>query len=163
MRHRVLSRRLKRTSGEFRALLRNQAKQLFDRGSVTTTLHKAKLLRPFAERLITIAREPAFNNVKRVKQELVDGRIVGKLFSDIGPVFKARPGGYTRILKLGPRGGDTAEMARIELVEKPVGLKRSAKSGGRSKKEVKEEIRRDSKKNEKKSRKVVRGNTDAKD
>ncbi len=126
MRHRVASKRLKRASGEFKALMKNQAKQLFDRGSVTTTLQKAKLVRPFAEKLITVAKDPSFNAVKRVKQILSDDWVAKKLISEVAPRFKTRPGGYTRILKLGGRLGDNAQMARIELVEQSTGRRKGS-------------------------------------
>jgi len=142
MRHRVASKRLKRASGEFKALLKNQAKQLFDRGSVTTTLQKAKAVRPFAEKLITTAKDPSFNAVKRVKQVLADDQAVKKLISDVAPRFKTRPGGYTRIVKLGNRGGDNAQMARIELVEKSTEAKKDVKPKKEAKKEVKQNMKK---------------------
>lgn len=145
MRHRVASKRLKRASGEFKALLKNQAKQLFDRGSVTTTLQKAKLVRPFAEKLITTAKDPSFTSVKRVKQVLADDQAVKKLISDVAPRFKTRPGGYTRILKLGNRGGDNAQMARIELVEKSTEAKKEVKTKKEAKKEVKQGPKKEAK------------------
>jgi len=117
MRHRVSSKRLKRTGGELRALLKNQAKQLFTRGSVTTTLPKAKILRPFAEKLITTAKSNTFTSVKKAKAILSDEIVVRTLFKDVAPKFSQRSGGYTRIIKLGNRLGDSAPKARIELVE----------------------------------------------
>lgn len=117
MRHRVLSKRLKRTSAELKSLLVNQSKQLFVRGSVTTTLSKAKLLRPFAEKLVTLAKEQSFTNLKRVKSVMADDGVVRTLFQDVAPRFLQRPGGYTRIIKLGNRGGDNAPLGRIEFVE----------------------------------------------
>jgi len=128
MRHRVSSKRLKRTSGELKALLKNQASQLFERGSVTTTLPKAKILRPFAEKLVTLAKDVGFNSVKKVKAVLVSDSVVRNLFENVAPKFLQRSGGYTRIIKLGVRQGDNAPMARIELVEKTVtSLKKDAK------------------------------------
>ncbi|PIS22394.1 50S ribosomal protein L17 [candidate division WWE3 bacterium CG08_land_8_20_14_0_20_41_10] len=118
MRHRVSSKRLKRTSGELKSLLKNQASQLFERGSVTTTLPKAKILRPFAEKLVTLAKDTGFNSVKKVKAVLVNDPVVRNLFDNVAPKFLQRPGGYTRIVRLGVRQGDNAPMARIELVEK---------------------------------------------
>lgn len=117
MRHRVASTRLKRRSGELKALLVNQAKQLFMRGSVTTTLVKAKLLRPFAEKLVTVAKENTFTTVKRVKSVLADDAVTRILFDAVAPKFAQRAGGYTRIVKLANRGGDKAPMGRIEFVE----------------------------------------------
>jgi len=116
MRHRVSSKRLKRSSGELKSLLRNQASQLFERGSVTTTLPKAKILRPFAEKLVTSAKDVNFNSIKKVKAVLVNDSAVRNLFKNVAPKFLQRPGGYTRIVKLGVRQGDNAPMARIELV-----------------------------------------------
>lgn len=145
MRHRVASKRLKRASGEFKALLKNQAKQLFDRGSVTTTLQKAKAVRPFAEKLITTAKDPSFTAVKRVKQVLADDQVVKKLVSDVAPRFKTRPGGYTRILKLGNRRGDNAQMARIELVEKSTEVKKEVKTKKEAKKQVKQNTKKEPK------------------
>lgn len=99
------------------SLLKNQSKQLFERGSVTTTLSKAKILRPFAEKLITAAKDTSFNSVKKVKAVLSDDAAVRNLFDNVAPAFLKRAGGYTRIVKLGNRPGDNAPKARIELVE----------------------------------------------
>jgi large subunit ribosomal protein L17 len=135
MRHRVSSKRLKRTSGELKALLKNQAGQLFERGSVTTTLPKAKILRPFAEKLVTLAKDTSFNNVKRVKAVLVNDSVVRTLFEKVSPGFLQRPGGYTRIVKLGVRQGDNASMARIEFVERAEpAVKKAVKAKAASKK-----------------------------
>lgn len=139
MRHRVASKRLKRTSGELKALLVNQSKQLFTRGSVTTTLQKAKLVRPFAEKLITTAKESSFNNVKRVQAVLSDDGVTRTLFTTVAPKFVTRPGGYTRIIKLGNRGGDNAQLARIELVEKIATTPAKGEKSEKAKKEVKKE------------------------
>lgn len=117
MRHRVNSKRLKRTSGELKSLLVNQSKSLFRYGFLVTTLAKAKVLRPFSEKIISIAREKNFNNIKRVKSILKDDEITRILFDKIAPKYTNRPGGYTRIIKTGRRKGDNAPMARIELVE----------------------------------------------
>jgi large subunit ribosomal protein L17 len=140
MRHRVSSKRFKRSSGELKALLKNQASQLFARGSVTTTLPKAKVLRPYAEKLVTFAKDTSFNSVKRVKAVLVVDSVVRNLFANVAPKFLHRPGGYTRIVKLGVRQGDNAPMARIELVEGTAtsvghasGQVKSSKSVGRKK------------------------------
>lgn len=117
MRHRVSSKRLKRSSGELRALLRNQAKQLFVGGFVTTTLPKAKMLRPFAEKLVTLGKDSSFNSIKRLKAALADDGAVRTLVENVSPKFLQRAGGYTRIIKLGNRPGDNAPKARIEFVE----------------------------------------------
>ena len=133
MRHRVSSKRLKRASGELSALLKNQASQLFARGSVTTTLAKAKILRPFAEKLVTLAKDTGFTNVKKVKAVLVNDSVVRNLFENVAPEFLQRLGGYTRIVKLGPRQGDNAPMARIELVEKTTPVAVSPSQDGNKK------------------------------
>ena len=117
MRHRIASKRLKRDSGELKSLLRNMSAQLFDRGSVTTTLSKAKLIRPFAEKMVTIARNTSFNSVKMAKAYLSNDIAVRNLFENVAPHFLTRAGGYTRIVKLGFRDGDNAPKARIEFVE----------------------------------------------
>jgi large subunit ribosomal protein L17 len=108
MRHRAKGRQLSRTSSHKRAMLNNMATSLFAHGRVVTTEAKAKELRPFAEKLITMAR----------RGDLHSRRLVGRRIKDreIGPRFAARPGGYTRILKMGHRVGDGADVARIELL-----------------------------------------------
>ena len=102
-----------------RLLLAGQAASLFVHEGITTTEAKAKALRPFAERLITFAKRGDVAARREVLKVVPDRDVVHKLFSEIGPRFAERPGGYTRILKLGQRKGDGAPMARIELVEAP--------------------------------------------
>jgi large subunit ribosomal protein L17 len=97
-------------------LLNNMASSLFEHGRVVTTEAKAKELRPFAEKLITLARRGDLHARRLVERRIKDRETLGKLFSEIGPRFAARPGGYTRILKLGHRPGDGADIARIELL-----------------------------------------------
>jgi len=118
MRHRVAHRKLGRTTPHRKALLRNLATALFERERIRTTLPKAKELRPFAERLITLARRDTdrLHARRLAARELQDPAVVKKLFDTIGARFATRPGGYTRILHLGPRKGDGAEMAYLELV-----------------------------------------------
>ena len=118
MRHRVAHRKLGRTTPHRRALLRNLATALFDKERIRTTLPKAKELRPFAERLITQAKreENRLHARRLAARDLQDPAVVQKLFDAIGARFATRPGGYTRILRLGPRKGDGAEMAYLELV-----------------------------------------------
>ena len=116
MRHRAKGRQLSRTSSHKRALLNNMASSLFEHGRVVTTEAKAKELRPFAEKLITLARRGDLHARRLVERRIKDRDTLGKLFSEIGPRFAARPGGYTRILKLGHRPGDGADIARIELL-----------------------------------------------
>jgi len=118
MRHRVAHRKLGRTTPHRTALLRNLATALFERERIRTTLPKAKELRPFAEKLITLAkREDGRLHARRqAARQLQDPAIVQKLFDTIGARFASRPVGYTRILRLGTRHGDGAEMAYLELV-----------------------------------------------
>jgi large subunit ribosomal protein L17 len=98
-------------------MLSNLALSLFENERIQTTEAKAKMLRPFAERLITKAKNGSIHHRRQVLSVIEDRAVVHKLFDDIGPRFAARNGGYTRILKLGPRSGDGAPMALVELVE----------------------------------------------
>ncbi len=118
MRHRVGQRKLGRVTPHRIALLRNLATALFERERIRTTLVKAKELRPYAERLITLAkREDDRLHARRlVLRDIRDPQIVKKLFDSLGARYTTRPGGYTRILRLGPRQGDGAEMAILELL-----------------------------------------------
>ena len=117
MRHRAKGRQLSRTSTHKRAMLNNMATSLFEHGRVVTTEAKAKELRPFAEKLITLARRGDLHARRLVERKIKNREVLGRLFSEIGPRFAARPGGYTRILKLGHRPGDGADVARIELLD----------------------------------------------
>ncbi len=99
-----------------RLMFANLAASLFAAEAIVTTEAKAKALRPIAEKLITKARKGGLHNHRQVVAYLGDREMASKLFDDIGPRYADRPGGYTRILKLGPRHGDNAPMARIELV-----------------------------------------------
>ncbi len=116
MRHRAKGRQLSRTSTHKRAMLNNMATSLFTHGRVITTEAKAKELRPFAEKLITLARRGDLHARRLVQRRIKDRETLGLLFREIGPRFAAPPGGYTRILKLGHRKGDGADVARIELL-----------------------------------------------
>jgi large subunit ribosomal protein L17 len=118
MRHRVAHRKLGRTTPHRIALLRNLTTALFERERIRTTLVKAKEVRPFAERLITLARreDDRLHARRLAARDIQDRAVVKKLFDTLGARFATRPGGYTRILRLGPRQGDGAEMALIELV-----------------------------------------------
>lgn len=117
MRHRNAHRKLGRRPSHRRALLRNLAATLIRHGHLRTTLAKAKEVQPFVERLVTLARRSDLAARRRALQVLPQKEVVRHLFSEVGPKFQTRPGGYTRILKLGPRAGDGAPMARIEFVE----------------------------------------------
>lgn len=116
MRHRKKGRQLSRTRTHRAATLRNLATSLFRHERIETTTAKAKELRPYAERLITLARRGDLHSRRLARQKIQDREVLGKLFDDIAPRFAERPGGYTRILKLGNRKGDAAEMSLIELV-----------------------------------------------
>ena len=116
MRHRAKGRQLSRTSEHRKALLRNMATSLFTHEAIVTTEAKSKELRPYAERLITLARRGDLHARRQAEQKLRDRESLGRLFTEIGPRFASRPGGYTRILKLGHRPGDGADLARIELL-----------------------------------------------
>lgn len=116
MRHRVKGRQLSRTASHKRAMMRNMVASLFEHEGITTTVAKAKELRPYAEKLVTLARRGDLHAIRQVERKIKDREILTKLFKQIGPRFAARPGGYIRILKLGHRPGDGAEMARIELL-----------------------------------------------
>jgi large subunit ribosomal protein L17 len=116
VRHRNKGKRLSRTSTHRRALLRNLATSLFRHERVETTTTKAKELRPYAERLITLARRGDVHARRIAGRKIQDRDVLGKLFDDIAPRYAERPGGYTRILKLSTRKGDAAEMSLIELV-----------------------------------------------
>ncbi len=116
MRHQSKGRQLSRTSEHRRALLRNMATSLITHGGITTTVAKAKELRPYTEKLITLARRGDLHARRQVSQKIREREALTRLFTEIGPRFASRPGGYIRILKLGHRPGDAAEMARIELL-----------------------------------------------
>jgi large subunit ribosomal protein L17 len=116
MRHRVAGRKLGRTTEHRIALLRNLSTALFDKEKITTTLAKAKELRPFAEKLVTLSKKETLHARRQVLRHIHNRDVVAKLFETLSARYAQRPGGYTRILKLGPRRGDHAEMAIIELV-----------------------------------------------
>ena len=125
MRHRVAHRKLGRVTEHRISMLRNQATALLRHEHIETTVPKARELRPFVERLISVAKrglatgdaEKKLMNARRhVAQDLADVKVVDKLFGEVAPRFQARLGGYTRLLKIGPRRGDSADMARIELI-----------------------------------------------
>lgn len=118
MRHRKKGRQLSRTRSHRRAMLRNMVTSFFRHERIRTTEAKAKELRPFAERLITLARTDDVHSRQRARRHIADRDVLQKLFSEIAPRFRDRNGGYTRILKLGARKGDGAELAIIELTER---------------------------------------------
>jgi large subunit ribosomal protein L17 len=118
MRHRKSGRQLSRTSSHRKAMYSNMATSLFEHGIIKTTLPKAKELRRVAEPLITMAKEDSVARRRLAFARLRDKAAVGKLFNELGPRYKDRNGGYTRILKCGYRAGDTAPMAYVELVDR---------------------------------------------
>jgi len=118
MRHAVKGRKLGRTTSHREALFRNQLQSLMDKERIITTLPKAKELRPLAERVITRGKQGTIHARRWALRWLIRRDLVKKLFDDIAPRFSERPGGYLRIVKLGPRQGDGAEMAVIEMVDR---------------------------------------------
>ena len=119
MRHLKSGRKLNRTSSHREAMFKNMAASLFKHELIRTTLPKAKELRRVAEPLITLAKTDGVANRRLAFARLRDKQAVGKLFVEIGPRYRARPGGYLRILKCGNRVGDNAPMAYVELVDRP--------------------------------------------
>jgi len=117
MRHRVHGRKLGRTSAHRKALFRNQLTALFTHERIITTVPKAKELRPIAERMVTLARTGTLAARRKVATMVQDKEIAKRLFEEIAPRFAERPGGYTRIMRLGRRHGDNAELAIIEFVD----------------------------------------------
>lgn len=121
MRHRKSGRKFNRTSAHRQAMLRNMAVSLLEHEAIKTTLPKAKELRRVAEPLITLAKNDSVANRRLAFARTRSDAIVGKLFNELGPRFKNRPGGYIRILKMGYRTGDNAPMAYVELVDRAEG------------------------------------------
>lgn len=119
MRHRHSGRQLNRNSSHRKAMFRNMTASLVEHELIKTTLPKAKELRRVAEPLITLAKQDSVANRRLAFSRLRDKEAVGKLFSELGPRYDARPGGYIRILKCGLRTGDKAPMAYVELVDRP--------------------------------------------
>ena len=128
MRHGNGLRKLNRTSEHRQAMLRNMCNSLLQHEAIKTTVPKAKELRRVVEPLITLAKEATLANRRLAFNRLRDRNIVTKLFNELGPRYKARPGGYTRILKMGFRVGDNAPMAFVELVDRPEPKADEAKS-----------------------------------
>jgi len=126
MRHHLSGRQLSRNSAHRKALMRNMAAALLRHETIRTTLPKAKELRRVVEPLITLAKEDSVANRRLAFDRLRDKEAVGKLFSELGPRFKDRPGGYLRILKMGPRPGDAAPMAIVMLTEQAAEAKAAA-------------------------------------
>src|SRR5579863_5295937 len=133
MRHQLSGRQLSRNSSHRHALMRNMSVSLLRHETIRTTLPKAKELRRVVEPLITLAKSDEEANRRLAFARLRDAEVVEKLFADLGPRFKARPGGYTRILRMNPRPGDSAPMALMQLVEGPAAAAAPAEAGAKKK------------------------------
>ena len=120
MRHRKSGRKLNRNSSHRKAMFKNMAASLFEHELIKTTVPKAKELRKSAERLITLSKVDSVANRRLAFARLRNDEIVNKLFTELGPRYQERPGGYLRILKCGFRAGDNAPMAYVELVDRPL-------------------------------------------
>jgi len=131
MRHHLSGRQLSRNSSHRHALMRNMSVSLLRHETIRTTLPKAKELRRVVEPLITLAKSDGDANRRLAFARLRDAQVVEKLFADLGPRFKARPGGYTRILRMVPRPGDNAPMALMQLVEGPAPVAAEEPSEGK--------------------------------
>lgn len=125
MRHNKSGRRLGRNSGHRTAMLRNMVTSLIEHEKITTTDTRAKELRKLADRMITLGKRGDLHARRQALQVMRDSKVVAKLFDMVGPRYKDRPGGYTRIIKLGVRLGDNAQLSQIELVEEQFTAKQS--------------------------------------
>jgi large subunit ribosomal protein L17 len=117
MRHNVAGRRLGRSSGHRQALYRNLVTELLKHEKIITTEAKAKEVRPMAEKVITLGKKSGLHSYRLALSFVTDKKVTAKIFSELGPRYKERPGGYTRIVKLEPRLGDGAPMVQLELVK----------------------------------------------
>ncbi len=133
MRHQLSGRQLSRNSSHRSAMLKNMATSLLHHETIRTTVPKAKELRRVVEPLITLGKIDSMANRRLAFSRLRDEAVVTKLFEDLGPRFKARAGGYTRILKMDPRPGDSAPMALMQLVDKPVAVEAAAEPAKKTK------------------------------
>jgi len=143
MRHQLSGRQLSRNAPHRQAMLRNMSVSLLRHETIRTTTPKAKELRRVVEPLITLAKKDSEANRRVACSRLRDSEVVTKLFEDLGPRFKARPGGYTRILHLAPRPGDSAPMSLMQLVDGPAAAKveEPAEEGGAKKKTAKKKAK----------------------
>ena len=123
MRHGIAGRKLGVTTSHRLAMFRNMATSLLKHEQITTTLPKAKELRPYVERIITLGKRGGLHARRQAYAQIMDEKVVDKLFTTIADRYRARPGGYCRVLKAGMRYGDAADMAVIELVERDVSAK----------------------------------------
>lgn len=142
MRHLVVSKKLGRNSAQRKALLRNLVTSFLEKERIRTTLAKAKATRPLAEKMITLSRTNSLHARRRALRFIYKPDVVKKMFEEIGPRFSERPGGYTRIVKLGPRNGDGTEMAMLEMIGSELekkSKKKSAKEKAADKRKEKKE------------------------
>ena len=131
MKHRVVGRRLDRTTEHRTAMLKNMVTSLFRHEKIVTTTPKAKELKRYADKVITQAKAGTLAARRNVHKTVRDQAALAKLFETIGPRFKARPGGYTRIIRVGNRAGDNAEMSVIELVERTAAAAEGDEAGAK--------------------------------
>ncbi len=117
MRHKIAGRKLDRASGHRRSLYRNLVTDLLNHEKITTTEAKAKEVRGLAEKMISLGKKGGLHSRRQAAAYIIDRKVADKVFSDLAPRYSERPGGYTRIVKLGPRLGDGAAMVKLELVE----------------------------------------------
>ena len=117
MRHKVVGRKLGRSTGHRRAMYRNLVTDLLDYERITTTEAKAKEVRGLAEKMITLGKDGGLNSRRQALSFIIDKKVIEKVFTELAPRYAERPGGYTRITKLGPRLGDGAAMVQLELVK----------------------------------------------
>ncbi len=158
MKHRIVGRRLDRTTEHRTAMLKNMATSLFRHERIVTTTPKAKELKRYSERLITLAKKGSPHARRQAHVEIRDVEVLNKLFGTLGPRFASRAGGYTRLVRVGRRAGDNAEMAVIELVERtPAAEPEAADEKKKGKAEKKGEKAQAEAKPEKKSRKAAAG------
>lgn len=136
MRHRVKGKKLKRDTAQRRALLRSLVTSFLEKERIKTTLAKAKATRPIAEKMITLAKKNTLHTRRSALGYIYKKEVVKKLFDELGPRFSERPGGYTRIIKIGPRAGDGAEMAILELVGTEFKKKTKKKSAAEKAKDI---------------------------
>jgi large subunit ribosomal protein L17 len=159
MRHRHGLRKLNRTSSHRLAMLRNMTNSLLTHEVIRTTLPKAKELRRVAEPLITLGKEPSLSNRRLAFNRLRDKAVVYKLFSELGPRYAKRPGGYLRILKFGFRIGDNAPMALVELLDRPEPVSETSEDGKQEKKAKKAKNAKDAAKAPKAAEEAVASKT----
>jgi len=157
MKHRIVGRRLDRTTEHRTAMLKNLATSLFRHERIVTTTPKAKELKRFAEKVITLARKGTAHARRQAHVEIRDVEVLNKLFETLGPRFASRPGGYTRLVRVGRRAGDNAELAIIELVERTKVEEPEEAGEAKKGKPEKGEKAKAEPKPEKKSRKAAAG------